>query len=69
MTTSDTNLSDLAARNRRWVTADTPPIKSMKGFCSIGMPRGVEKKITEKEKIVEKWKISNSRIRCICHDD
>jgi len=26
------------------VTADTPPIKSMKGFCSIGMPPGGSRK-------------------------
>src|SRR5205809_2543399 len=39
------------------------------GSLEFSYAPGGWEKITEKEKIVEKWKISNSRIRCICHDD
>jgi len=50
MTTEEAGQSDSFTRNRRWVTADTPPTKCEGVFFGSAMPPGggVEKEISEK---------------------
>src|SRR6266849_7778912 len=59
MNAEDPNSSVLAARNRRWVTADTPPTQSMKDFFCSGHPRGGHRKYNRKKIVSKKGKIGS----------